>query len=205
MENYEIYRDLYFHDFERRDEINNSITISYGALPILFAGGIALAKEIDSPFDGFELWSLVFLVLAFILLIFAFVYLTRAYIGYEYGYIPYAKELYDYQDNLRRYYVNSGRSEEDAEVIAGAELRFFLAKEYANYSERNQKNNDRKLSLRFKGVAAIVFSASLLISSGIPYALTSVTQTEAQKIEIFNFKEIIDYHGNPTKEYTQPD
>lgn len=191
MSTLEIYKELYFHDFERRDEINNSTTIIFGALPIIFAAGIALAKEIDAPFDNYELWTLCLLGLTLIPLLAAFFYLTKAYIGYGYSYIPYAQDLRDYENSLKTYYESIGLNTQDVKEKTEEEINEYLSNKYSEYSKINQTNNERKLGMRYKGVNSIVVSTVLLIASGIPYAVNSVSQSEVQKVEISNVKEIV--------------
>lgn len=190
MNTHDIYKDLYFHDFERRDEINNSIIIIFGALPIIFATGIALAKEIDAPFDNYELWTISLLGITLIPLLAAFFYLTKAYIGYGYSYIPYAQDLREYENKLKEYYKVIELSVQEVKEKTEEDISEYLSEKYSEYSKVNQINNERKLGMRYRGVIYIVASTVFLIASGVPYAANSVTQSEVQRVEISNVKEI---------------
>lgn len=191
MSTHEIYKDLYFHDFERRDEINNSTTIIFGALPIIFASGLALAKEIDAPFDIYERWTISLLIITLILLLTAFVYLTRAYIGYSYSYIPYAQDLRYYENNLKEYYIAKELSAQNVKEKTEEDITEYLSEKYSEYSKTNQENNERKLGMRYRGVISIVASTIFLTASGFPYIANAVTQSEVQRVEISNIKEIV--------------
>lgn len=186
-----MYKELYFHDFERKDEINNSIAIIYGALPLIFAAGMIIAKELDAPFNNFEIWTILLLTFAFIPLLFSFFYLTKAYIRYKYSYIPYANDLYKYECDLKQYYCTVGQDKEVSQKSANEDIIEYLSEKYSEYSGYNQIQNERKLGLRYKGIISIIISMVLLVTSGIPYAINSVTQSEVQKVEIANIKEII--------------
>lgn len=191
MKSFEIYKELYFHDFERRDEINNSIVIIFGALPIICAAGITLAKEIDTPFNNYELWAVHLLGFTLIPLVAAFFFLTKAYVGYSYSYLPYAQDLRDYENSLKAYYDSTSPNTQDAKEKTEEDINEYLSNKCSECSKINQTNNERKLGMRYKGVISIVTSIILLIASGVPHAANSVIQSEVQKVEISNVKEIV--------------
>ena len=187
----ELYQQHYFHEAERRDQINNSIAIPLGIVSVVSGAFVVVAKEIDSPFDCSEKLQLFFLVVTGIAIVGAVFFLVKAYWGYGYGHVPRANELKKYRDDLKNYYVSIGKSEDDARVLSEEEALDYIDSEYASNAEKNAENNDKKSANLFKANGFTIASIVFLVLSAVPYIINSIQQpNEVQKFEITNLGEL---------------
>jgi hypothetical protein len=187
----DFYQTHYFHESARRDQINNSLTIPLGIISLISGGALALAKELDVPFDNFEIFQLIFLVMTSLFLILSSVFLGKAYWGYGYAHMPRTKQLQDYHQQLIYYYLNLGNSQDFASNLASNDVSEYIASEYANNSDTNAFNNDKKSANLFKANTFMMASLLFLFFSALPYVIDEIKKpTETHKIEVVNLKEI---------------
>lgn len=187
----DFYQTHYFHESARRDQINNSLTIPLGIISLISGGVLALAKEIDSPFDSFEIFQLFSLAFTSLCLILSAVFLGRSYWGYGYAHMPKANQIQDYDEQLINYYLGLGNSLEMASTLAKQDVAEYIASQYANNSDINAFNNDKKSANLFKANAFMMSSLVFLFFSACPYVIDEVEKpTETHKIEVVNLKEL---------------
>ena len=187
----EFYQTHYFHETDRRDQINNSLTIPLGVISLVSGAFLVIAKEIDYPFNFSEIIQLSFLGLTALVLISAAVFLGRAYWGYGYAHMPRTEEIRQYYENLKNHYVNLKHSEEDAIKLAHEETLQYVDSQYSVNAEQNAGNNDIKSANLFKANGFTMASVVFLVISAVPYVInTIVDPSEVQKVEISNLKEL---------------
>jgi hypothetical protein len=187
----DLYQQHYFHENERRDQINNSIAIPLGIVSVVSSAFVVVAKEIDSPFDDSEKFQIFFLIITSIAIVSAVFFLIKAYWGYGYGHVPRGNELRKYRDELKAYYVGTGKPEDDARVISEEEALDYMDSQYASNAEKNAENNDIKSFNLFRANGFIFSSIVILVISAVPYVINSIQQpNEVQKFEITNLREL---------------
>jgi hypothetical protein len=167
----ELYQQHYFHELERRDQINNSLAIPLGVISVVSGAFLVVAKEIDAPFDCSEKFQLVFLALTALTLVSAATFLVRAYWGYGYGHMPRPGELRKYREGLSSHYSGLGKSVDEATKIADEEVLQYVETQYADNAEINADNNDKKSANLFMANGFTIASVALLVISASPYVL----------------------------------
>lgn len=144
MDLYEFYKELYFHEIERKDKYTNSLAIPIGVLTIF--GGII--------FSYFKIWSedlitvqwfskklfILFLILSVFFVLCAVFCLTRGIIGYAYSYISPPERLEEYRQVLLRWYESQGNSVEEASM----DFKDTITQQYIDCIQINTLNNDSK-------------------------------------------------------------
>lgn len=204
----DLYQTHYFHETDRRDQINNSLTIPLGVISLVSGAFLIVAKEIDYPFNFSEILQLHFLGFTALLLILAAIFLGRAYWGYGYAHMPRAEEIRQYCGKLKDHYLKLNHSVEDATKLANEETLQYVDSQYSTNSELNAENNDIKSANLFKANGFTMASVVFLVISAVPYVINSIEEpSEIHKIQITNFKELTVSNQNsqpPKPQYQQP-
>ena len=199
----EFYQTHYFHETDRRDQINNSLTIPLGVISLVSGAFLVIAKEIDFPFNASEIIQLHFLGLTAITLILAAIFMGRAYWGYGYAHMPRTEEIRQYFENLKNYYLSLNYSENNASEQANAEALEYVGSQYFANAEKNAENNDIKSANLFKANGFTMASVVFLVISATPYVINSIEEpSEVQKVEITNLKELS--MTTPTSQQPKP-
>ena len=187
----EFYQTHYFHETDRRDQINTSLTIPLGVVSLVSGALLVIAKEIDYPFNSPEVIQLHFLGLTTIALTLAAIFMGRAYWGYGYAYMPSTEEIRQYLKYLENYYTNLNYSTNDASEQAVKETLEYLDSQYSINAEKNAVNNAIKSANLFKANGFTMASVVFLVISAIPYLVNSIEEpNEIQKVQITNLKEL---------------
>lgn len=188
----EFYQTHYFHEADRRDQLNNSLNIPLGVISLVSGALLVIAKEIDNPFNNYEIFQLVFLGLTAITLILAAVFMGRAYWGYGYAHMPRSEEIRQYRESLKNYYIIShNHNVGDATNLADEETLQYADSQYSVNAEQNAKSNDIKSANLFKANGFTMASVVLIVISAVPYVINSIEEpSEIQKVQITNLKEL---------------
>lgn len=187
----EFYQTHYFHEADRRDQINNSLTIPLGVISLVSGAFSVIAKEIDYPFNTSEIIQLHFLGLTAVALILAAVFMGRAYWGYGYAHMPRTEEIRQYGESLKKHYISQNYSEDDATKQADEETLQYIDSQYSVNTEQNAENNDIKSANLFKANGFTMASVVFLVISAAPYVINSIEEpNEVQKVLITNLKEL---------------
>ncbi len=186
-----LYKNHYFYEIERRDQINNSLTIPLGVISLVSGAFLVIAKKIDYPFNTSEIIQLNLLGLTAVTLILAAIFIGRAYWGYGYAHMPRSEEIRQYCDNLKNYYINQGCNVDDSNKLADKETLQYIDSQYSVNAEQNAKNNDIKSANLFKANGFTMTSVVFLVISAVPYVIKSIEEpSEIQKVQITNLKEL---------------
>lgn len=187
----EFYQTHYFHETDRRDQINNSLTIPLGVISLVSGAFLVIAKEIEYPFNSSEIIQLHFLGLTALTLTLAAVFMGRAYWGYGYAYMPRTEEIRQYCESLKKHYLSLNYSVADATNLADEETLQYVDSQYSVNAERNAENNDIKSANLFKANGFTMASVVFLVISAVPYVVNSIEEpSEVQKVQITNLKEL---------------
>lgn len=164
FDNHDLFKEMYYHELERRDAINGRIGIPLGVLPLLIGAGLYIYDNKDNV--DFGSWNWAFnsaLIVYCLLLLLASYNLSRAYIGYKYGYFPLASDLEKYKDNVFSFYEDE--DEETQNELVSIKIRIFLTKLYKENTDRNMIQNERKLQFLWRSGLFII--SSLLVGAAI--------------------------------------
>lgn len=187
----EIYSQHYFHELERKDNLNNSLTIPIGVVSVIFGALIIVIKEIEITYTLFEYAQIACIVLTLIASAFACVYICKSLLRFTYWMLPNSKVIEEYNIKLNEYYLILGKLPNEALQIANSETISYATDLYIKYSNDNAKNNDKKSALIFKANSALIIAVIFLAASSIPYLIKTLKNPNTvQKVEITNLKEL---------------
>lgn len=141
MELFELCKDEYHGELERRNEIRRSLTLPIG-LSVLF-GGATYSLLAGFPWNEVEIVTLkAFMAVSVPGMVFwtaAVVFLIRAHVGFSYGYVPTAKEINKYKEKLVVFYADGG-----CEDHSDSDIEAYLQTEFSNTAHHNFINNNSK-------------------------------------------------------------
>jgi hypothetical protein len=187
MDTFSYYKDSYFYELQRKDQLNGSLSFPVGIVTLL--GGLAaiIAKAVSWPPDYNERVLLIFLALSVLCLASACFYLVRSYWGHPYRYMPFSEDLLNFEATLKNYYNKTGKNEEDAKTLTTRELTAYVVSEYAANAKFNAQSNERKSAAIFKA-NAFVISAMIALACTAPSYLyeKSREKPEPLKIQLVN-------------------
>lgn len=217
MAHADFFKDHYFAELARRDELNSSLSFPVGLVALLASASIAMLASLTWPFSDYERTLAIFLSISFLCLVIATVFLIRSYWGYTYKHVPFSEDLLDYRENLKTYFEAVGHSAGRASEIATAEFYADIDRRYAQDCKVNALNNDSKSANIFRANSFIIAAIAALLLAAPAYGVLAMrSESEPQKIEIVNLKEIaMSQHQssppaqeqkpvNPPKEPTRP-
>jgi hypothetical protein len=127
---------LYFFELERKDRINNGISV-----PTAIAGGLVSGfVYLISGFSGLPIklgnYIFCFTLAIFGVLLFCGIYhLMKALFGYEYQYLSRIQDIKGYEQELNTYYTADD---------ANKEFKEFLIKQFIEATDNNTWCNDEK-------------------------------------------------------------
>ncbi|GAH58042.1 unnamed protein product, partial [marine sediment metagenome] len=189
----EIAKERYQREHDRKDQINNSLSIPIVVIMALigvlgfFIINFPFRAIIDTPgvliWIVFVLFGLALLGLIICLLI-AICYLNKVFSGLTYAYIPTPKKIKKYTEELKEYYEETG--EDEIEKMIEKDLEEFLIDEYCKNTEINIAKNKEKSFYLTKAKRFIILSLMLLVLNTIPFVILHYTE----KIIIENIQKI---------------
>ena len=157
----EIVRIHYFHEVERRRDLNSSLTLPLGVLTALFAAIAAMLGSVSIPLDQVEKILLTLCSFSALAGGVAISYALRAVIGYTYRHPTSMGSLAQWREKALAEGISSYRVDEDIQRI--------MADQYAKGAEKNSTNNDRKSGYIHTTGIWVAICLALVILSGLPY------------------------------------
>ncbi|OZB69432.1 MULTISPECIES: hypothetical protein [unclassified Thiomonas] len=200
MDTYSLYKDLYFHEMERRDQLNRSLSFPAGLMAVLFGAAIVMYKSATFRVATADKILLAFLCVVAISLVATAYFLIRTYWGHTYSAMPFAEDLHTYQVELCEYYKSANASDDAAEVSAQSKLATYVELEFSKNAKINAVVNDAKSVFLFKANAFLISSIVFLgITSPFYLYVTSRQQDNVQKIQIVQGDHIMTQQEQPPK------
>lgn len=205
MELDDFYQQHYFHEADRKDQLNNAIAFPTGIVSVVGGAVAILAKELDYPYGTSENIQIILLVVTVFLIIVAIFFLAKSYWGYAYKHMPWPEEISKYRKELFDYYVSVGNQVAQSEVMAERDVASYIGAEYASNASMNAANNDKKSADLFRANGFMIASVVFVLFSAVPYVMnTAIQPQEVQKIELVNLKEIMMNVNTPSNQNTPP-
>lgn len=191
MDLHQFCKEHYFHEHDRKNQINSALVIPIGIFTVIGGALIALVKSLEVPFNCLEIIILSVVGITSILLISTGYNLIKAYYNYAYGYIATSQELMEYRKKLLQFYTGQPNAAQQADT----DLEEYVISEYAAHTHRNVLNNNKKAKYNHNANCFLVAAITALFFASIPYIIISITEgKEPQKIELVKVskdKEII--------------
>jgi hypothetical protein len=181
MDLHEFYKNHYFFELSRKDQLSSAVTIPAGLITLVGGGIIGIFSTIDKPFNSLEKAELLFLILATITIFISIFFLIKSYFNYGYGFIATSLEIMTYKDKLEEFHKN----DKDSINIVQGKIEDFVNREYVKHTDLNTRNNDRKSSFIHKANWALILSIVLIVIAGIPHVIKSaIDGDQVYKIQI---------------------
>lgn len=197
MDLHELYKNHYFFELSRKDQLASAVTIPAGLLTIIGGAIVTIAHTIDMPFTRLEISELILLGLATVCVFISIYFLIRSYFHYGYGFIATTLEIKKYKEELEDYY--QGTKKVNKKV--NCEIEEFINNQYVKHTDLNTRNNDRKSSYIHKANWALILSLVFTILTGIPFVIKSAIDSEqVYKVEILERKQGINIMSKDKKD-----
>jgi len=181
MDRLDLYRQLYFEELRRKEELRSALALPVGMLTVL-GGVIAIYIRVLGRSSISDPW-VVLLGIGTLLLMGTFLltvtHLIKSYHDYTYSFVPYAPDLEEAFANLMEYHEAKGQARADFE----AELIGSFSKAH----KINAFNNDSKSGHLHNANQMLVYSIALVLVCSVPFFVrTNSTSPDVQKVEITN-------------------
>ncbi len=177
----EFYKDHYFFELSRKEQLSSAVNIPAGVITIIAGVIIAIVNTIDAPFTYLEIAELFLLSLATIGLFTSIFFLIRSYFNYGYGYIATSLEVMSYKNDLEKFYKDEEK--ENKQQVA-KEIEDYINYEYVKYTDLNIRNNDIKSSYIHKANWALIITLVFIIFAGIPHVIkTAIDSDQVYKVK----------------------
>jgi hypothetical protein len=172
MEVFELVQKHYFHENERRSDLNRSLAVPLALTTALLTGILTFLREITPPFWWGEIALFSGCAPAVMAGLIAISELVRASVGYTYDHPCDAGTLLDW----RAGHIAAGSSEWAADRL----VRAFMLTEYAECARVNAANNDKKSAHMHNANVQIVVALAFLIIAATPYLIVRAEKSEGQ-------------------------
>lgn len=144
---FDFYKDLYFKELEKVNEINNSLTTPIGLVTAAIAGCSYLLTSFDYEYSNCNtVFFIAFIGICIVFLIISIYHVIKAYsdfpFGYNYNIIADANDIDKYFLDLKDYYKNNPQLTDNA----ATEVEEYVLKEIINNTGTNQKIINGKIN-----------------------------------------------------------
>ncbi|MGZ8285009.1 MAG: hypothetical protein ACXW27_03920 [Allosphingosinicella sp.] len=160
-------RTHYFHEADRRRDLNSSLSLPLGVLTALFAAIAAMIGAVSDPPGAMEAAVLGFASAAAFAGLRSIYFVIQAYLGYEYAHPPTMGEMSRWRAEIMSAGYSAFRANQEVEAL--------MAARYAVCAERNALNNDQKSGYIHKAGEWLSGCLVLVILAGIPYSINKIS------------------------------
>jgi len=187
MDRLELYKELYFKELERKEQISSRLqwTISFW---VLVVGGILYSlNNVHKIHDELRVYFYIILVISLLLMIRATFHITRCLWGRKIKYIPDPRELDFRYRNLVSYYADYKGYEDEAELQFDREMEQI----FKDTVTSNTRINDVTVTQLVKSMQSMSIAAVFLLISFFFILPDFIKGKEpVNKIEIINGTEL---------------
>lgn len=172
------FKDHHLWELQRRDSLNNSLSLPVGVLTIVTGGALTMAKSIETECTVTSIGLIVTLIITAALLICSLYCLVKSLISYKYSHAPDMVVWLNDRDQYEKEYrdkwqdASSAKSEDEAASIARNEFYYHLDKTYAKSARDNNIQNNRKAEWIARGHRLLIASLSTLMLAGLFFSLS---------------------------------
>jgi len=187
MDNLEFYKEQYYKEIERKNDISNSLATPIGIISALVAGLLYSLTSFDFSLNTtlVVIFLLTLIVVLFFLAISIFHLITAFsdfHNGFNYAYLIDTDDLGGYHKQLKDYYAQTKTTD-----TSDVEFKEYILSEFIKSTGINQKNNKSKIKHRYLChkymINTFLTMCILTIPFGINFGLQN-TKPKIQKVEI---------------------
>ena len=187
----DFYKEHYFNELKRREELTGRVTLPLGVLSILIGSIVAAFREINKPDTPIEYLIVLLLICAVLPACMVIVNLWKSYHN-RYWVIDTPAEIMNYKNKLIRYYEDPGVEIEGAPMEeALLDVLAYIDQEYAKHADYNSRESDRRSFIL--GQANVYLAITLAVATlALVLQLTRLGSLpeQPQKVKIINIREI---------------
>jgi hypothetical protein len=166
------YKEQYFFELTRKDQIYGRLPIPIGFLTIIFSGYVYFIVNINALIEHYSLWC--FLIIILVSLYFAIkasYSLYKTLSGFEHAYTPSPEKLKKYEKEF------DGNGDLEALFFEG------IKGSYIKATTINRKGNNLRTNYLHKTNINTIFAMLFLILSAIPFFIGNNTIEYKKDIE----------------------
>lgn len=196
MERFEFYKEQHLKEEDKKNEINNSLSLPLGVISGLVVALFYIITSFDYKIS--LIVNLIFLLLASIAIVFLLIatyHLIKAYTnfhnGYDYHYLPDTEELDKYYTDLDKYYNEHSSIENNS----SREFKDYIISCFVKTTDKNQKNNKQKSYHRYLSLKHLINSLLVIVLVLFPFGYNYYKKKDCKdsySVEISNAGKIID-------------
>ena len=173
---YEIYKDVYYKELERKNQLEDSLMLPVGIVTALSTGLFYLVTNFNYKCNSYLKYIFIVLVIISLIFIIITIYqLIRAYnnftFGYEYHYLSYSAEIEKYYSDLIDFFKSKKHSKEKTVIESNKIIEQFFIDEFITKSDFNCYNNDKKQSHSYKARVFLIFALITIFILVFPYGI----------------------------------
>ncbi|UTC75973.1 hypothetical protein E4O03_04490 [Treponema sp. OMZ 792] len=186
-------KERYEYEQERKNQLNGMISIPLGLISILFACLTYFFKNIP-PADSNACLLIIFysfLLVSIIILAVCIYFFVMHQIGYDYAYIQDPSVMHNYQRQLYEYHKKNGFIAEQIDRLVENELIETLYDFYVKGSQKNIKNNEKKIKTYRNLIMSIIinialFSFTFFLRFLLPETVSPVVKINSDRPIVFS-------------------
>jgi hypothetical protein len=186
MDTFELYKELYHKENDRRNEVQNALNIPIAIISALSTGIYFFVTTFDYKVS--LILNYIFCVLCIITtltLIMSIFYLVRAFSnftkGYEYTGLAYPQELYNWNLELESYYHKYGVDIIEAEK----QFKKHIIEKLVKHTDHNMYVNDKKYGYIYNSKKYLILGLTTLLLTTIPFGYNYFHKKESvQQIKV---------------------
>ena len=184
---YELFKDAYEFEYQRKDAINSRLSLAYTALIVIIGAISYFINNIKfTPINNLKVIFFVLLAILLIILAFAFYYLFKCLFFYKYRYVARSDLIDKYIAQLRDYKEKSSKP-----INISEKVEDFLKSQYIDAASKNRANNKIKNGYFIRALRAIFLASIFLAFLAIPYYALKITEpTNTVYVNVTNLQEI---------------
>jgi len=187
----DFYKEHYFNELKRKEELTGRVTLPLGVLSILIGSIVAAFREINKPDTLIEYLIVILLICAVLPACMVVVNLWKSYHN-RYWVIDTPAEIMNYKNKLLNYYGDPGVEIEGAPMEeALLDVLAYIDQEYAKHADYNSRESDRRsfILMRANVYLAITLAVATLALVLQLTRLASLPE-QPQRVKIVNIREI---------------
>lgn len=197
MDRYELYKDLYFFEIDRKQKLTNGLGIPIGFATVLASAIFFYLREFNFSQNFTTLAFLGLLTFALFKLGRGIYFIIKSNYDYSYRYLPKGEELEDYflknlghNEKLEKYNKKNDLKDIDHLEKSSNEFKSFLIRKFVHANQKNGQNNRNKSEYMHSASGCLIYAFVIISISAVPYFIQEhIHPDKAPKVEIINFNE----------------
>jgi hypothetical protein len=187
----DFYKEHYFNELKRREELAGRITLPLGVLTVLIGSIIAAFREITKPDTTVEYLIMFLLICAALPSCMVIGSLWKSYHNNRYWVIDTPAQIMNYKNELLNYYEDPGVNTEGVpKEKALLDVLAYIDQQYAKHADYNSKVSDRRSY--FLSQANVYLAITLAVATfALVLQLTRLSSLpeQPQSVKIINIRD----------------